>query len=50
MQVFLWLTGIKFNFGLFIDFEQPNVYWVHIEKKKSHEDKIEYFMRYVLVF
>ena len=37
------------NFYLIIDFEQANVFWVHIEKINTFEDKIRYIMRYVVV-
>ena len=37
------------NFLLIIDFEQANVFWVHIEKINTFEDKIRYIMRYVVV-
>ena len=37
------------NFLLTIDFKQANVFWVHIEKIKTFEDKIRYIMRYVAV-
>lgn len=38
------------NFVLIIDFEHPNIYWVHIDKKNTFQDKNEYIMRYVVVF
>ena len=38
------------NFFLIINFEQANVCWVHVEKKNTFEDKIEYIMNYVAVF
>ena len=37
------------NFVLIVEFEQANVYWVHIEKINNFEDKIGYIMRYVVV-
>ena len=37
------------NFLLIIDFEQANIFWVHIEKINIFEDKIRYIMRYVVV-
>ena len=38
------------NFVPIINFEQANVYWVHIEKAITFEDKIGYIMRYVVAF
>ena len=38
------------DFVLIIDFEQANVFLVHIEKANTFEDKIGYIMRYVVVF
>ena len=37
------------NFLLIIDFEQENVFWVHIEKISKFEDKIRNIMRCVVV-
>ena len=37
------------NFLQTIDIEQANVFWVHIEKINSFEDRIRYIMRYVAV-
>ena len=37
------------NFLLIIDFEQANVFGVHIEKINTFEDKIRYIMHYVVV-
>ena len=36
-------------FALIVEFEQANVFWVHIEKANTFEDKIGYTMRYVVV-
>ena len=36
-------------FALIVEFEQANVFWVHIEKANTFEDKIGYIMRYVAV-
>ena len=36
-------------FALIVEFEQANVFWVHIEKANTFEDKIGYTMRYVAV-
>ena len=36
------------TFVLIVDFEQANVYLVHIEKANIFEDKIGHIMRYVL--
>ena len=38
------------NFVLIIDFDQANIFLVHIEKANTFEDKIGYIMRYVVVF
>ena len=38
------------NFDLIADFGQANACWVHVEKIKIFEGKIEYIMRYVVVF
>ena len=38
------------DFVLIVDFEQANVYWDHIEKTNTFEEKIEYIMRYFAVF
>ena len=38
------------NFVLIVEFEQVNVCWFHIEKTNTFEYKIEYVMRYVVVF
>ena len=38
------------SFVLVVEFEQANLFWVHIEKTNSFEDKIGYIIRYVLVF
>ena len=38
------------NFIVIVDFEQANVYWVHIGNTNFFEDKIRYIMRYVVVF
>ena len=38
------------NFDLIADFEQANACWVHVEKINIFEGKIEYIMRYVVVF
>ena len=38
------------SFALIVEFEQGNVWWVHIENKNILEDKIRYIMRYVAVF
>ena len=35
------------NFVLIVDFEQPNVCLVHIEKTNAFEDEIGHIMRYV---
>ena len=35
---------------LIVDFEQANVCWAHIEKTNTFEEKIQYIMRYVVVF
>ena len=37
------------KFVLVVDFEQANIFLVHIEKVNSSEDKIGYVMRYVVV-
>ena len=37
------------SFVLIVEFEQANVFWVHIEKANTFEDKIGYIMRYVAV-
>ena len=37
------------NFRPIIDFEQANVFWAHIEKINTFEDKIRYIIRYVVV-
>ena len=37
------------NFLLIVDFEQANVFWVHIEKINTFEDKIIHTIRYVVV-
>ena len=38
------------NFDLIADFEQANACWVHVEMINIFEGKIEYIMRYVVVF
>ena len=38
------------SFVLIVDFEQANVFWVHIEKTNPSEDKIEHAMPYVVLF
>ena len=38
------------NFVLIVDFEQANVFLVHIEKANTFEDKMGHIMRYVVVF
>ena len=38
------------DFVLIIDFEQANVFLVHIEKINIFEDKICYLMRYFVLF
>ena len=38
------------NFDLIADFGQANACWVHVEKINIFEGKIEYIMRYVVVF
>ena len=43
------LNGRK-AFVLIVNFEQTNVYRVHIEKINTFEDKIGYIMRYVVVY
>ena len=37
------------DFLLIVDFEQANVFWVHIEKINTFEDKIIHTIRYVVV-
>ena len=37
------------NVLLTIDFEQANIFWIHIEKINTFEDKIMYIMSYVVV-
>ena len=38
------------SFALIVELEQANIFWVHIEKTNTFEDKIRYIMRYVVVF
>ena len=38
------------DFVLIVSFEQANFYWIHFEKTSTFDDKIEYIMRYVVVF
>ena len=40
----------NFETFLFVDLEQTNVCWVYIEKTDTFEDKLEYTMRYIVVF
>ena len=37
------------NILVIIKFEKANVFWVHIEKINTFEDKIRYIMRYAVV-
>ena len=46
--VSLMLTVNIVQFVLIADFEQANVFLVHIEKANIFEDKIGHIMRYVL--
>ena len=38
------------DFVLIVSFEQANFYWIYFEKTSTFDDKIEYIMRYVVVF
>ena len=38
------------NFVLIVSFEQANVWWVHIEKLNTFEDRIWYIVSYVAEF
>ena len=46
----LFLTVNIFQTVLIVDFEHENVCWVHIEKKITFEEKMEYIMRYIVAF
>ena len=48
--VFIVNCGHVSNLVLIFEFEQVNVYWVHIEKTSTFQDEIGYIMRYVVVF
>ena len=36
------------SFVLIVEFEQANLFWVHIDKTNSFKDKIGYIIRYVV--
>ena len=38
------------DFVLIVSFEQANFYWIYFEKTSTFDGKIEYIMRYVVVF
>ena len=38
------------DFVLIVSFEQANFYWIYFEKTSTFDGKMEYIMRYVVVF
>ena len=38
------------DFVLIVSFKQANFYWIYFEKTSTFDGKIEYIMRYVVVF
>ena len=38
------------HYGLIVDFEQPSICWVNIEKTNTFKDKTGYMMCYVVAY